>query len=173
MSMRGAGLESARQVALQVLRFVEDRDRALNERSLCNVWTFADEPMLLGANLHASELLELPLAGSGASMLARAIGESVRVTGQSVDRLRAQSRSRRDFQATVCSVLVSDLDTSEDWIHEGRELARMGRLSLIMVGDAATLPSRSPDLTVFAIVAESSDLSHSQIEEMLRPARNL
>ena len=168
--MRGAGVQSARQAVLQVLRFVEERDRAHNERTPCNAWTFSDEPIILGADVTASELLDLPLSGSGASMLARALGESVRRTTQHIDRLRARSSSRRDFHATACSVLVSDLESSDDWIHAGRALARMGRLSLVLVGDRATIPPHAIDPSVFSVIAECSVLSHAEIEEMLRPA---
>ena len=168
MSMRGAGLQSARQVALQVLRFVEERDRTQNEQTLCNVWTFSDEPMLLGAGLRASELLDLPLSGSGASMLDRALVESVRVTRGTLNSLRAQARNRRDFRASICSVLVSDLDTTDDWAHHGSELAGMGRLSLVLIGDTASLARHAVDPSIFCVIAESSDLSHDQVEHMLR-----
>lgn len=166
--MRGAGLQSARQVALQLLRFIEERDRTQREQTLCNIWTFADEPMLLGADLRASDVIDLPLSGSGASMLARAIAESLRVTRGTVDRLRTHARSRRDFRAPICSVLVSDLETTDEWVHHGRELAGMGRLSLVLIGDAARIARGAADPPIFSVIAESSEISHDQIEHMLR-----
>jgi len=164
-SVRGAAMESARQTGLRFFRFIEARDRAYDIKSFCSVWTFSDEPLLLAANAGAAEFSDLPLTGNGASMLGRAFSASFQRTSSQIEQLRDSLKLRRSEHPTVRSILISDLESSEEWLSEGFALAQLGRLSLVSVGGG--LQRVTPKLELFSVVADASDLTDVEICRML------
>ncbi len=166
-SMRGASLQAARQAVLAVAAFLNEQVRITGDRTQCSVWTFADEPILLGDNVAPDEMSDIPLAGVGASMLPRALREARCATERTMARMQLESRDRRNLQIFVCSVIVGHLDEEEDSLVEAEALARVGRVSII-----GTRPERPIHLSprASAIVQASvmaSDLSEANLHQML------
>jgi hypothetical protein len=137
--MRGAALQATRQATLSIAHFLTENERATGDRVWCSVWTFADEPVLLGERLAPEDLTDIPLAGLGASMLSRALREVRRASERCIERARLESRNRRDFRIRVNSVIIGDFDSTEDWDIEAQSLSKISRISLVSTRPGASI----------------------------------
>jgi hypothetical protein len=169
-SMGRLEVESARQAAMQLLQYVASRDRRTGETTPCSAWTFADEPVLVGAMLPARDLLQLPLLGHGASMLGRALRAVADASEASIDARRLRSRTHRGSGSHACTILIGDLEASDDWTPAAERLARLGRIGLVLVerSPQATMLSGG-NLPPFHVAVHAHHLGQQHMEGLVTP----
>jgi hypothetical protein len=169
-SMGRLGIESARQAAMQLLQYVASRDRRTGETTPCSAWTFADEPVLVGSMLPARDLLQLPLLGHGASMLGRALRAVADASEASIDAQRLRSKNRQGFGARACTILIGDLEASDDWMPAAERLARLGRIGLVLAerGPRSTTPGPE-SLLAFHATVHAHELGQQHMESLVSP----
>ena len=167
-SMGRLGIQSARQAAMQLLHYVEARDRETGVAACCSVWTFASDPIEVGTGLPARELLVIPLVGHGPTMLHRALREVADATTAAIDRARWHAKVRREFKATVSTVLIGDLQGNQPWGEEARRLTDLGSLGLVLVdhGEPCVLPTPIA-LAEFQVVVPASQLSMEHMRTLI------
>ena len=139
-SMHGAPIESARQTAFQVLQTIRAADERHAEHAECCVWTFSDEAIALVKLAHAETVLELPLRSSGASMLGHALQSVLESTDSYLETLRIRDLGKRVTKPIIVTIVISDMEPSDDWICAAQRVAAIGRLSFLNTGTQSHKP---------------------------------
>lgn len=165
--MRGSPLESARQVALQLLQMIQSDDERNGFKTTCFAWTFSDEPLLIAAEVEAGVLLNLPLRSGGASMLGRALSAAVASTEYLLERHRFEHPSRRAVQPTISTLVIGDFQPSDEWLAPAVRLAKLGRLTLFATVNKL-LPEHQALLSTFHAVCYCQELTLVDLSESLR-----
>lgn len=169
-SMGRLGIEAARQAAMQLLQYIASRDHRAGETTPCNAWTFADDPVVVGSMLPARELLQLPLLGHGASMLGRALRTVAEVSEATIEAQRLRSKTRRGSGGQACTILIGDLEASDDWIPAAERLAKLGPIGLVLVDRSppSAAPSRD-SLIAFRVAVHAHHLGQQHMEALVSP----
>jgi uncharacterized protein YegL len=167
-SMGRVGIGAARQAAVQLLQYVASRDRQTGETTPCSAWTFSDEPVAFGLMLPARELLQIPLVGHGASMLGRALRAVAETSEANIAAEQRRSRTRGERSARTCTILIGDLEASDEWMLDAQRLAKLGRIGLVLVerGPLSTPPDHESFVAFHASV-HAHHLGQRQIEALI------
>jgi hypothetical protein len=167
-AMAGLGVQAARQAGLQLLQFIDRRDRASGSNTRCSVWTFSHAAIEVGLNLRAEELFELPLRGHGPSQPDRALRAAATASHESIDTARLQSSDRRNFRASVCTVMIGDPGLATLRWNPAESLNCLGRLGLVLIDCGSRYSQESNLLTTpFQTVVHASHLSSNDLETLL------
>jgi hypothetical protein len=167
-SMGTVGIGAARQAAVHLLQYVASRDRQTGETTPCSAWTFSDEPVAFGLMLPARELLQIPLVGYGASMLGRALRAVAETSEANIAAEQCRSRTRGELSARTCTILIGDLEASDDWMPEARRLAKLGRIGLVLVERNPLLSSVDRrSLVPFCAYVHAQQSGHGPIEALI------
>ena len=165
--MRGASLQGARQTVIQVLQTIERHDLETGSRTLCSAWTYSHDAVPIGLNRQAMELLDLPLRGHGPSLLDQALQTISAASAEHMTAARLRSSRRRDFQASIRTIVIGRMHTSPIRLTDP---VALGRLTLVRIDDLAqaTNPA-SRESTPFHRVVIASELGPGDLDDMLAP----
>jgi hypothetical protein len=120
--------------------------------------------------LPARDLLQLPLLGHGASMLGRTLQAVAEASEAAIDSHRLRKMNRSGLAARAYTVLIGDLEASDDWMPGAQRLAQLGRIGLVLVerGPPSPPPSRE-SLRVFHTFVHAFHLGPRQLEALVSP----
>ena len=167
-SMRGAEIESARQIAMQILREANSRDLRNQERTSCNFWSFSDEPCLIGLNISPGDLFALPLKCRGGSMLGLALKEVLTTCEETINQLRTSGKLKKNQTLSLSKIIISDMKPSDSWLEIANQLAKLGKLSLIKTNGKPSDSFNSKEINlVFQGIYNGQNLSHPDITKIL------
>ena len=165
--MRGAGLQGARQAAVQVLQSIERRDLETESGTLCSVWTYSHDAVPIGLNRRAAELSDLPLRGHGPGLLGHALRTIGTTSAEHIRAARLRAPRRRDFRAKVRTIVIGRILMPPLHLTDP---AALGELSLVRIDDTAQAVIRTPPgIEPFNRIFVASELSPNDLDEMLEP----